>query len=141
MSHVPTVLFVCLHGAAKSVVAARHLERLAAERHVALQTGSAGIEPDESVPTAVVAGLEADGLVVPEGGPRLATAELLATADVIVTFGCELPATGTLARVVRWEDVPAVSDGYAAARDAIVSRLPAVIDSLSAPEATRLPGE
>ena len=50
MANAPTVLFVCLHGSAKSVIAERHFERLAAERRVEARVASAGVEPDASVP-------------------------------------------------------------------------------------------
>jgi arsenate reductase (thioredoxin) len=49
VSHVPRVPFVCLHGAAKSVVAAEHLRRLAAARGVRLEVATAGIEPDDEI--------------------------------------------------------------------------------------------
>ena len=54
------VLFVCLHGAAKSVVAAKHLERLAAAESVDVESSSAGLEPDLTIPPHVVAGLAGD---------------------------------------------------------------------------------
>lgn len=131
MANTPTVLFVCLHGSAKSVIAERHFERLAAERRVEARVASAGVEPDASVPPHVVAGLEADGLLPPGHPPRRATPELVAAADVVVSFGCDVAGLGSPVPVLRWDDVPAVSDGYAAARDAIVTRLPAVIDALA----------
>ena len=126
-----TVLFVCLHGAAKSVVAARHLERLAAARNLEVRAQSAGVDPDPSVPSHVVAGLASDGLVSPSGMPQLATPELIGSADVVVTFGCDLTGLATRGQVVRWDDVPAVSDGYDEARNAIVSRLPALLDTIA----------
>lgn len=127
---VPAVLFVCLHGSAKSVIAARHFERLASERGIRLRVASAGIEPDASVPPHVLAGLEADGLAPPETQPQQATPELFAEADLIVAFGCDLSGAASRGAVIGWDDVPAVSDGYAAARDAIVSRLASVLDAV-----------
>jgi protein-tyrosine-phosphatase len=126
-----TVLFVCLHGAAKSVVAARHLERLAAARNLEVRAQSAGVDPDPSVPSHVVAGLASDGLVSPAGKPQPATPELIESADVVVTFGCDVTGLPTQGTVVRWDDVPAVSDGYDEARNAIVSRLPALLDTIA----------
>ena len=122
-----TVLFVCLHGAAKSVVAARHLERLAA----GVQAQSAGVDPDSAFPPHVVAGLASDGLVSPAGKPQPATPELIESADVVVTFGCDITGLPTQGTVVRWDDVPAVSDGYDEARNAIVSRLPTLLDTIA----------
>jgi hypothetical protein len=76
--------------------------------------------------------LAGDGLSSPLSAPRLATPELLDTADLIVSFGCDLPVTSDRIPVFRWEDIPAVSDGYSAARDAIVGRLPGVLAAATA---------
>lgn len=59
MSVSRSVLFVCLHGAAKSVLAAADFERLAAERGLDLVADSAGTEPDPEIAPGVVAALRA----------------------------------------------------------------------------------
>jgi len=121
------VVFVCHHGAAKSVIAAAHAERLGAERQMGVRATAFGLDPDPDVPAHVVEGMTRDGLAHPSNRPRHVNAESLMKADVIVTMGCELPATDDLsslgARVVRWDGIPDVSDGYDAARTAIVARL------------------
>jgi protein-tyrosine-phosphatase len=61
------ILFVCLHGSAKSVIAAAHANRLARGR---VEASSAGLEPDPAIPQQVVDGLAADGMHVPETPPR-----------------------------------------------------------------------
>lgn len=124
------VLFVCQHGAAKSVIAARHFERLARASGLSVECRSAGLEPDPEIPPHVIAGLAGDGLPAPSAPPALATTELFAEADRIVTFGCDLAPLGTTGEVVRWEGVPHVSDGYEAARDAIVDRLRSLLAEL-----------
>jgi protein-tyrosine-phosphatase len=55
MASVPTLLFVCLHGSAKSLIAVEHFRRLAAQRGLAVQGDSAGIEPDADIPPTKVA--------------------------------------------------------------------------------------
>lgn len=122
-----TVLFVCLHGAAKSVVAAAYLDRLARERGWPLRGDAAGLEPDAAIPARVVEGLLADGIDVRGRRPRAVTRDALASAWRVVTLGCDLgsvapPGLG----VTRWDDVPAVSDGFEAARAAIVQHLPSL---------------
>ena len=57
MTTPPFVLFVCLHGSAKSVIASQYFRRLAAERGLAADTGSAGTEPDAEIPPGVARGL------------------------------------------------------------------------------------
>ena len=126
-----TILFVCLHGSAKSLIAAEHLNRMAQARGLAVRAESAGIEPDTEVPPAVVAGLAADGIDVRTYRPGFVTPTRLAAAARAVGCGCDL---GTLAppgaRVECWDDLPMVSDGYAAARDAIVERVERMLATL-----------
>ncbi len=122
-----TILFVCLHGAAKSVVAATHCQRLAREAGLAIRATFAGTEPDAEIAPAAAAGLRADGIDVGGQRPRRVTPEEIAKAWRVVSFGCDLEALAPGVRPERWDDVPAVSDGYHAARDAIVARLPGLL--------------
>lgn len=126
-----TVLFVCRHGAAKSVLAAGDLTRLAAERGVAITAVSGGLEPDEEVPEPVVRALAASGAQVTRPRPRAVTRADLAAAWRVVTFNCdpaELP--GPAAQVERWDDVPPVSADLGAARAVIEHRIHRLLDEL-----------
>ena len=106
------VLFVCLHGAAKSVVAAAHFRRLAATRGLPIEAVAAGTEPGAGLAPAAVRGLASEGLAAAPARPRPVTLYDLASAARVVSFGCEVtPAQGQ--PVEQW-DVPAISDGYAA---------------------------
>lgn len=128
------VLFVCLHGSAKSVIAAHHLLRLAAEYGQSVEAGSAGVDPDPAIPPHVIAGLAADGIHVGSEPPRAVSDDAIAAAEVVVSLGCDIgvPAiTERGTRLVRWDDVPAVSDGYEPARDAIVQRLHVLLEEIS----------
>ena len=124
------VLFVCLHGSAKSLIAARLFQRLAAEESLDVQSSSAGIEPDVAIPSHVIAELAAEGIDVSEVIPAQATPDLLASADRVVSLACDVTPIAKDAHVIRWDDVPAVSDGYAQARDAIVTRLQGLLDEI-----------
>ena len=132
MSAAPSrvVLFVCQHGAAKSVVAAQHLKRLSQARGVEVECLSAGVEPDDSVPPHVIEGLADDGLEFVDTKPQIVTQQLTERANHIVSFGCDLTVVATPEQVIVWNDVPAVSDGYAPARDAIVARLEPLLDAI-----------
>jgi arsenate reductase (thioredoxin) len=118
------VLFVCLHGSAKSLIAMQYFNRLSTEHGLPVRALSAGIEPDDAVPPEVIEGLRADGIDVCSYQPQRVTAGLVASAGHIVSF-CpnldELLAHGS--SVEHWHDMPAVSDDYATARDAIVARV------------------
>ncbi len=123
------VLFVCLHGAAKSVVAAAHFRRLAGQRGLDIDAVAAGTEPDAVLGPGAVKGLAAEGLTPRPGRPRPVTLHDLGSATRIVAFGCDLGARATQA-VEQWE-VPAVSEGYQAARDHIVGRVERLVAELA----------
>ena len=129
MSSTRTVVFVCLHGAAKSVIAASYLNRLSAERGLNIRATAAGMEPEPDVPPHVREGLLRDGLDIGHYRARRVTHEELAAAWQVVSFGCDLShvAPPGLA-VVRWDDVPLVSDGFPPARAAIVRRVRQLLD-------------
>jgi arsenate reductase len=129
MPSTRTVVFVCLHGTAKSVIAASYLNRLSAERGLNIRATAAGIEPEPDVPPHVREGLLQEGLDVRHHRAQTVTPEELAAAWRVVSFGCDLShvAPPGLA-VVRWDDVPLVSDGFPPARDAIVTRVRQLLD-------------
>jgi len=123
------VLFVCLHGAAKSVVGAAHFRRLAAERGLAIDAVAAGTEPDAELAPGAVKGLADDGLAPTPSRPRPVTIYDLESAARVVSFGCDVvPTKGQ--RVDQWE-VPAVSDGYRAARERIVAHVERLVTELA----------
>jgi protein-tyrosine-phosphatase len=122
------LLFVCLHGAAKSVVAAAHFRRVAAARGLDLDAVAAGTEPDPELGPGAVKGLAGDGLEARPGRPRPVTLYDIQRAERVVSFGCDVaPRVGV--SVEQW-DVPAVSDGYGAARDRIVEKVERLVDEL-----------
>ena len=138
MSTARSVLFVCLHGAAKSVLAAADFKRLAAERGLAVTADSAGTEPDPAIAPGVVAALHAEGVELGQRRPRRVTAADTARADRVITFGCELgEATPTAVPVERWDDVPAVSETLPLARAAIRRHLDRLLDECAAQGARR----
>jgi len=125
----PRVLFVCLHGAAKSVVGAAHFRRLAAARGLAIDAVAVGTEPDPQLAPGAVKGLTGEGLTAAPARPRPVTLYDLDSATRVVSFGCDVaPARGQ--RVEQW-DVPAVSDGYEAARDRIVANVERLVGELA----------
>jgi protein-tyrosine-phosphatase len=128
MSSPRTVLFVCQHGAAKSVIAAAYFNHLARERGLPARATAAGTEPDPAVPPGVRAGLAAAGLDAGVGAPRALEPGEAAGAWRVVTLGCELPGVA----VEAWDDVPAVSAGFERARDAIVARVGALLATVPA---------
>jgi arsenate reductase len=118
------IVFVCEHGAAKSVVAAALLEHLADEVGFEVEIVARGSAPDRDVSQAAAAGLLADGIDVRGSHPQKITRADLDSASMIVSFGPELSHLAPEhARIERWEGIPAIDDGYEAARTAILARL------------------
>ena len=128
-----TVLFVCLHGAAKSVLAAADFERLARARGLEVRAVFAGTEPDPEIAPKVLDELLAEGVDLRGQRPRRVTREDVTGASRVVTFGCELGPLAAGAPVERWDDVPAVSDDFRKARAAIDARLVRLLGDLTAP--------
>jgi len=127
------VLFVCLHGAAKSVLAAADFERMAKERGLPIAAESAGTEPDAEIAPPVLAALKAEGVDMAGQRPRLVTLEMAAGATRVVAFGCGLGAAAPDSdRIEQWEDVPAVSAGLPAARAVIRAHIERLLDEWSA---------
>jgi hypothetical protein len=131
MSEPSLVLFVCLHASAKSLIAAEYFNRRAAEQGLPFHALSAGPDPDKSVPPHVVAGMRGDGYDVSARAPLRLTRELAAPACVAVSFEPELSDYVSNGCVVERWSVPAVSDDYAIARDAIKARVDALLEKLT----------
>ena len=124
------VLFVCPHGAAKSVIAAEYCRRMAAERGIQLETAAAGVDPYAEIPENVVAGLASEGIDVSGRTPLRLTDAILASSCRVVAFGCDFESVSETA-VTRWDEVPAVSDGFDAAREVIASKVTALVDEIA----------
>jgi arsenate reductase len=125
------VLFVCEHGAAKSVVAAADFNRMAAERGLPVRAISRGTAPAATVPSRITEGLERDGLRLSDGfTPTALSGTDMAQAIRIVSFDVILPTMRDSSRFVRWDGLPAFSDGYDAANRAITSMVESLIREL-----------
>jgi protein-tyrosine-phosphatase len=81
----PSVLFVCVHNAGRSQMAAALLARHAGDR---VTIRSAGSEPADRLNPAVVAAMREIGIDIAKETPKLLTSELAADADVVITMGC-----------------------------------------------------
>jgi len=81
----PTVLFLCVHNAGRSQMAAGWLQRLAGDRVTVLSGGSS---PSEQVNPAAVEVMREVGIDISDSYPKPWTEETLGAADVVVTMGC-----------------------------------------------------
>ena len=82
---MPEVLFVCVHNAGRSQMAAALLDHLAGGR---VTVRSAGSEPADRINPRVVAAMEEIGLDVSREHPKPLTGDAVEAADVVITMGC-----------------------------------------------------
>lgn len=85
MSAKPTVLFVCIHNAGRSQMAAGYLQHLAGER---IEVLSAGSQPADQVNPAAVAAMAEEGIDIAAAQPKLLSDSAVQQADVVITMGC-----------------------------------------------------
>lgn len=138
MSSDRPVLFVCLHGAAKSVLAAADFRRLAAARGLDIPAVSAGTEPDPAIAPGVLRTLLAEGVDLRGQAPRRLTRGDVTGAARVVAFGCDLgEAAPAGTPIEQWADVPAVSDDLPAARAVIRRHLERLVDECARSRSVR----
>jgi protein-tyrosine-phosphatase len=127
-----TVLFVCVHNAGRSQMAAGYLRHLAGDR---IEVLSAGSQPAGQLNPVAVAAMAEEGIDIASEQPRVLTTGAVQDADVVITMGCgdECPYFPGK-RYEDWElDDPAGRDLDAVRpiRDEIRRRVEALIASLS----------
>ena len=81
----PTVLFVCVHNAGRSQMAAGYLQHLAGDR---IDVLSAGSQPADQVNPVAVAAMAEEGIDIAGAAPKVLTSSAVEVADVVVTMGC-----------------------------------------------------
>ena len=81
----PTVLFVCVHNAGRSQMAAGYLQHLAGDR---VDVRSAGSQPADQVNPVAVAAMAEVGIDIAREVPKVLTDGSVQEADVVVTMGC-----------------------------------------------------
>jgi arsenate reductase len=85
MTDKPTVLFVCVHNAGRSQMAAGFLQALAGDR---IDVLSAGSEPKDQVNPAAVAVMAESGIDIAANTPKLLSVDAVRESDVVITMGC-----------------------------------------------------
>jgi protein-tyrosine-phosphatase len=126
----PTVVFVCEHGAAKSVIATTYFNKIAAERGLHARALYRGVNPQAELSVSALKGLRDDGLTVPDQKPSPITQADVEAATVMFAIGCTLPSNATASgKAASWDDVPE-DKGYAATRDAIKRHVERLVEEL-----------
>ena len=85
MTSKPTVLFVCVHNAGRSQMAAGYLTHLAGDR---IEILSAGSTPADSINPVAIQAMWEEGIDISGEQPKILTDETVQSADVVITMGC-----------------------------------------------------
>jgi YVTN family beta-propeller protein len=126
----PVVVFVCEHGATKSVVAAALFNKLAGDRGLNIRALARGTNPDAEIGPLAARGLQADGLKLTEATPKKISQADLPGARRVITF-CALPDgyPGEV-KVESWDKAPSISEDYGKARDWLAGRINRLLEEL-----------
>jgi len=81
----PTVLFVCVHNAGRSQMAAGYLQALAGDR---IEVLSAGTEPKDQVNPSAIEAMAEEGIDIGNNVPKVLSTETVQNSDYVITMGC-----------------------------------------------------
>jgi len=81
----PVVLFVCIHNAGRSQMAAGYMRELSGGR---VEVRSGGSEPGTQINPVAIAAMAEEGIDISQGVPQLMTTEAVKASDVVITMGC-----------------------------------------------------
>ena len=85
MSEKPTVLFVCIHNAGRSQMAAGYMRKLSGD---AVEVRSGGSEPGDQINPMAIQAMAEEGIDISQAVPQLMTTEQVKDSDVVITMGC-----------------------------------------------------
>ncbi|MFE2829131.1 arsenate reductase ArsC [Streptomyces sp. NPDC059271] len=130
----PSVLFVCVHNAGRSQMAAAFLTHLAGDR---VQVRSAGSAPADTVNPAVVEAMSESGIDIAAEVPKVLTTDAVRSSDVVVTMGCgDSCPVFPGKRYLDWRFPDPAGQGVASVRpirDAIEQRVRGLLDEIVPP--------
>ncbi len=84
-NRTPSVLFVCVHNAGRSQMAAGFLRHLAGDQ---IEVRSAGSAPADQINPVAIAAMAEVGIDITAGQPKVLTADVVQSSDVVITMGC-----------------------------------------------------
>jgi len=85
MTAAPSVLFVCVHNAGRSQMAAGYLQTLAGDR---VEVFSVGSEPADRINPVAIQVMAEEGIDIASAEPKILTTDAVRAADVVITMGC-----------------------------------------------------
>jgi len=85
MTETPTVLFVCVHNAGRSQMAAGYLRALGGDD---VEVLSAGSEPKDEINPVAIQAMAEEGIDIAGNVPKILTVDAVRESDVVITMGC-----------------------------------------------------
>lgn len=130
MAQDKKIIFVCEHGAGKSVIAASYFNKLAKERNLAYVAECRGTSPDSDVSTSVKDGLKMDNVFDPNTKPRKLVVTDTVNVERIILFTPFPSDINPAIKIENWSQVENIDADYPKRRNAIVKKINELLDAL-----------
>jgi arsenate reductase (thioredoxin) len=130
MGQEKKIIFVCEHGAAKSVIAASYFNKIAKERNLDYVAECRGTNPDSVVSKSAREGLTRDHLFDPKTKPQKLLNSDTANVERIILFTTLPSDLKTDIKTENWSNIQNVDADYDKRRNAIVKKINELLDSL-----------
>ncbi len=116
-----TVIFVCEHGGARSTIASLYFNKMALDNHLPYQAIFRGLTPDPIITQETEKGLIKDGFETASLSPIALSAKDITPNTLLISLDCT--PSSSYQTYHAWGGIPAISEDYNAARNAIVKLL------------------
>jgi arsenate reductase (thioredoxin) len=126
---IKKVVFVCEHGAGKSVVAAAYFNKIAKDRNLDWEASCRGTNPDEEVSTPTKEGLKSDNLLDPALSPKKLSQSDTSNVEKIILFTKLPDYFKTSIKSEDWSSLPNIDAKYEVRRDALIKKINEFFDS------------
>jgi arsenate reductase (thioredoxin) len=130
MAQDKKIIFVCQHGAAKSVIAASYFNKLAKDRNLNYTAECRGIDPDSVVSQSAKDGLTSDNLFDPKTRPQKLLAADTVNVERIILFAPLPSELKSSVKTEDWSQTENVNADYEKRRQAIVKKINELLDNL-----------
>jgi arsenate reductase len=125
------ILFVCEQGTSKSMIAASYFNKLAEERNLPWRAEGCGTNPADTIPNKVLDGLASDRVQIVSTETKKVQQADIDKANKVILFYPLPENLKSKGKTSLWSNMPAVSEDYDKAREAIVLKVKTLIDSLT----------
>ena len=130
MAQDKKIIFVCEHGAAKSVIAASYFNKMAKERNLDYTAECRGTDPDSVVSKSAQDGLTKDNLFDPHTRPQKLLSSDTVNVERIILFTTLPSDLKTNIKTENWSSLQNLDTDYENRRNAIIKKINELLDTL-----------